>query len=195
MLTITTFLARKNLSFYQENKDSAESYFVAITSEDAPSVIQSFSSRDIDRALYGAITIQAAQKYVTTFADWDDLDLIWTGFVTMVLDYLENGEYGTADLSLNGLEWSLSRIQAQPKNLLLFHAKRPNALYDGRTETPASIEAKATLDETEFLHELISSADTYLSFREKDTRTQNLVVFKERFIKLKQLVLGLGPTK
>ncbi|WP_203332574.1 hypothetical protein [Planococcus beigongshangi] len=195
MLTITTFLARKNLSYYQENKDSAESYFVAITSEDAPAVIQSFSSRDIDRALYGAITIQAAQKYVTTFADWDDLDLLWTGFVTMVLDYLKNNKYGTADLSLNGLEWSLNRIQTQPKNLLSFHAKRPNAHYDGRTGTPASIETKATLDETEFLHELLDSAGTYLSFREKDTRTQNLIVFKERFIKVKHLVLELGLTK
>ncbi|MFD1032818.1 hypothetical protein [Metaplanococcus flavidus] len=117
------------------------------------------------------------------------MDLLWTGLVTMVLDYLQNGGYRESYLSINGLEWSIKKVQAKPKDLLLFHAKRPNAFYDGEIGMPVSIENNATLTELEFLHQVVSSAGDFLSLREKDTRTQHLVGFKEKYNELKHFVL------
>lgn len=188
MIEINTYIGRKELGTYEENKEAADAFFVPGTSEEALAVIRSISSRNIDRGLNGAIVIQVDQNKLTTLSDWDDLDLLWTGLVKMVLDYLQNGGYGASYSSMNGLEWSIKKVQAKPKDLLLFHAKRPNAFYDGEIGMPVSIENKATLTEMEFLHQVVSSAGNFLSLREKDTRTQHLIGFKEKYNELKRLV-------
>lgn len=188
MIEINTYIGRKELGTYEENKEAADAFFVPVTSKEALAVIDSISSRNIDRGLNGAIVIQVDQNKLTTLSDWDDLDLLWTGLVTMGLDYLQNGGYGASYSSINGLEWSIKKVQAKPKNLLLFHSKRPNAFDDGEIETSVLIETKATLSEMEFLHQIVSSAGNFLYLREKDTRTQHLAAFKEKYNELKRLV-------
>lgn len=188
MIEINTYIGRKELGTYEENKEAADAFFVPVTSEEALAVIRSISSRNIDRGLNGAIVIQVDQNKLTTLSDWDDLDLLWTGLVIMVLDYLQNGGVGTTYSSINGLEWSIKKVKAKPKDLLLFHSKRPNAFYDGEIESSVSIETKATLSEMEFFHQVVSSAGNFLYLREKDSRTQHLAAFREKYNELKNLV-------
>ncbi|TWT26031.1 hypothetical protein [Planomicrobium sp. CPCC 101110] len=195
MIEIKTYIGRKDLRTYKKNKDSADAFFVSATSGEALDVIRSISSRNLDRYLNGAIIIKVDQHELTTFSDWDDLDLLWTGLVTMVLEYLQNGGYGATQLSMNGVEWSLKKAQSKTKSLILFHSKRPNAFYDGRISTPVSLENKAALSEMEFLRKVVSSAEDFWSLREKDTRTQNLAAFAEKHKELKHRVLEQGTCK
>ncbi|WKA53211.1 hypothetical protein [Planococcus shixiaomingii] len=188
MIEISTYIGRKDLNSYEETKESVDAFFIPVTSEEALDVINSISSRNMDRYLHGSIIIEVDQRKLTTFSDWDDLDLLWTGLLTMVLEYMQNGEYGATQLSMNGLEWSIKKVRAKPKNLILFHSKRPNAFFDEKISTPDSNENKATLGEMEFLRKVVSSAGDFLSLREKDTRTQKLVSFKGMYMELKQLV-------
>lgn len=188
MIEIETYIGRKDLVSYEENKEAVDTFFIPTTSGEALDVISSTLTKNKGRYLNGSIVIQVDQHKLTTFSDWDDLDLLWTGLVTMVLEYLQNGKYGATHLSNNALEWSIKKLPAKAKNLIQFHVKKPNAVLDKQTGTFVSTETQATLAEEEFLHEIISSADDFWTLRKKDSRTQNLVEFEEKYRELKYLI-------
>ena len=51
-------------------------------------------------------------------------------------------------------------------------------------------ETKATSIEEEFLCEVMSSAEVFLHIREVDARLQNLLEFKDKYRKIKELISG-----
>lgn len=188
MVEISTYLGCQDLVSYKEANNSLNDFFISITDEGSLDVISSSRTKNKGHYLNGVIIIKINDMDLTSFSDWDDLDLLWTGLLNMVYDYLQDGEFGATQLSNNGLEWSIRKVPAKPKDLILFHAKKPNAVMDVNMDVFAVSEMKATSIEEEFLREVMSSAEEFLHIREIDTRLQNLLEFKDKYRKIKDLI-------
>lgn len=186
MIEINTYMGSRDLTHFEEANNAVCDFFISAADAGALDVVSSSRAKNKGQYLNGAIIIKINNLDLTAFSDWDDLDLLWTGFLNMVYGYLQDGGFGATQLSNNGLEWSIRKVPAKPKTLVLFHAKKPNASMDAAVTS----EMKATSSEEEFLREVLSSAEEFLRIRESDTRLENLLEFKKKYRKINELISG-----
>jgi len=185
VINIQTYLGIKNLDTYFEELFNPEIFFVNIDENSSKEVLNRMLTRNKGIGLNGVICIQINGIDVSTFIDWDDLDLMWTALLTMVREYIEDGKYGETQMFTNGLEWSINKIKSSPNDLILFKVFRNNALFDLRSDLPVSKETGVSYDEIGFLNAVVIAGEKYIEFRDEDTRSHNLIEAKRLLKELK----------
>ncbi|MDC6266476.1 hypothetical protein [Lysinibacillus fusiformis] len=175
MIKIDTFIANDSKNHYSNNIDQLQNEFTNVSNKDILQIIEKNLNSSKGHFLNGAVIIEINNVEITSLFDWDDLNLLWTGFLTMVIDYLNVG-FGKSNLSKNDIEWTLERITTKRNNLVAFCSKNSTGSH-----------SKGVCEEKVFIKEVILSAYEYLMLREKDTRTQNLNEMIEKYNQLKQL--------
>ncbi len=188
MINIQTYLGTKDLDTYFEELSNPKKFFINIDEFGAKETLNRMLTKNKGIDLYGVVCIQINGVDVSTFIDWDDIDLMWTALLTMVREYVDDGKYSETQMFINGLEWSIKKIQSSPKDLVLFKVLRNNALFDLRSDLPVPKEARVSCNEIDFLRAVVIAGEKYLFFRDEDTRTHNLIEAKRL---LKELKCGI----
>lgn len=175
MIKIDTFIAIETKSFYSQTIEQLQQEFTSIQSNNALQIIAQNLTTSKGHFLHGAIIVEIDDVQITSLFDWDDCDLIWPGFLTMVIDYLHDG-FGETATSLNDIQWTLEKILTKPSPLVVFSSKH------GRGEI-----TKGVCNEYDFLQAVLLSARQYLTLRQQDTRTHTLNGMAEKYHYLKSL--------
>ncbi|MED3798224.1 hypothetical protein P4604_12645 [Lysinibacillus capsici] len=182
MIKIDTFIAMDLKNHFSENINQLQNEFINIKNKDSLQIIEKNLNQSKGHFLNGAVIVEIDYVQITSLFDWDDLNLLWTGFLTMIIDYLNDG-FGKTNLSKNNIEWTLEKIINKRNNLVVFSSK--NSMKS---------RLKGVCEENEFINEVVVSAHDYLTLREKDTRTQNLNEMVEKYNQLKQLIKNKNMT-
>lgn len=185
MIQIQTYLGTKDLDTYFEELSNPENFFINIDEFGSKETLNRMLTKNKGIDLYGVVCIQINGVDVSTFIDWDDVDLMWTALLTMVSEYVDDGKYSETQLFTNPLEWSIKKIQSSPKDLVLFRVFRKSALFDLRTDLPVSKETRVSCNEIDFLNAVVIAGEKYIVFRDEDTRSHNLIEAKRLLKDLK----------
>ncbi|MFJ7663344.1 hypothetical protein ACIQXW_13130 [Lysinibacillus sp. NPDC097162] len=177
MIKIDTFIAIETKSFYSHTVEQLHHEFTSIQSKNALQIISKNLTQSKGHFLHGAIIVEIDGVQITSLFDWDDCDLIWPGFLTMVIDYLHDG-FGETAISLNDIQWTLEKIITKPNHLVVFSSKHGMGKI-----------IKGVCNENDFLQAVLLSAHQYLSLRQQDTRTQTLNGMAEKYNYLKSQAL------
>ncbi|WP_313894280.1 hypothetical protein [Psychrobacillus sp.] len=181
MIKIDSYIALESLNHYSNEIDQLQNEFINIKNKNTIHILKKNLTKSKGHFLNGAIVIEIDSIQITSLLDWDDLNLLWTGFLTMTIDYLKNDGSGKTVLSKNGLEWSIKRIKTKPQDLIVFSSK--NIMSNIKNEP-----SKGICIETSFLQEILLSAQEFLDLRKKDSRTQNLNKMIEKYNELKKII-------
>ncbi|MFJ7648881.1 hypothetical protein ACIQ1H_15165 [Lysinibacillus sp. NPDC097279] len=173
MIKIDTFIAIETKSFYSHTVEQLQHEFTSIQSKNALQIISKNLTQSKGHFLHGAIIVEIDGVQITSLFDWDDCDLIWPGFLTMVIDYLQDG-FGETAISLNNIQWTLEKIITKPNHLVIFSSKHGTGKI-----------TKGVCNEYDFLQAVLLSAHQYLTLRQQDTRTQTLNGMAEKYNYLK----------
>lgn len=185
MINVQTYLGTKDLDTYFEELSNPENFFINIDEFGSKETLNRMLTKNKGVDLYGVVCIQINDVDVSTFIDWDDVDLMWTALLTMVREYVDDGKYSETQMFTNPLEWSIKKIQSSPKDLVLFRVFRNSALFDLKSDLPVSKETRVTCNEIDFLKAVVIAGEKYIFFREKDTRSHNLMEAKRLLKELK----------
>lgn len=186
MININTYIGKRDLNSYFEKLPNPELFFININNCGSKELLDRMLSNDKAKSIHGVICIQVNNIDVSTFIDWDDLDLMWTALLTMVCDYINDGNYGETQMFTNGLEWSIKRIKSSPENLILFSVLRNYPVFDIMPELPVAESLKASCRESVFLKSVAFSGENYIAFRDEDARTHDLNEAKRLLKELKR---------
>lgn len=173
MIKIDTFIAIETKSIYSHTMEQLQQEFTSIQSNDALQILAKNLTKSKGHFLHGAIIVEIDGVPITSLFDWDDCDLLWPGFLTMIIDYLRDG-FGETSISLNNIQWTIEKIRTKPNHLVIFSSKR------GMGEM-----SKGMCTEQDFLQAVLFSAHQYLTLRQQDTRTQTLNGMAEKYNYLK----------
>ena len=181
MIKIDSYIALETLNHYSNEIDQLQNEFINIKDKNTIHTIKKNLTKSKGHFLNGAIVIEIDSTQITSLLDWDDLNLLWTGFLTMTIDYLKNDGSGKTVSSKNDLEWYIKRIITKPQNLIVFSAK--NNMSNIKNEA-----SKGICIETVFLQEVLLSAQEFLNLRKIDSRTQNLIEMLDKYNELKKII-------
>jgi len=176
MIKIDTFIAIETKSLYSHTIEQLQQEFISIQSNDALQILAKNLTKSKGHFLHGAIIVEIDGVQITSLFDWDDCDLIWPGFLTMVIDYLQDG-FGETAISLNDIQWTLEKIITKPNHLVIFSSKHGTWKI-----------TKGVCNEYDFLQAVLLSAHQYLTLRQQDTRTHTLNGMAEKYKNLSQIV-------
>lgn len=185
MISIQTYLGKSDLNPYFEKLPNPELFFTNINDHGSRDLLDRMLSNNKAIFIHGVIRIQVNNIDVSTFIDWDDLDLMWTALLTMVCDYIEDGNYGETQMFTNGLEWSIKKIKTSPEDLILFSVLRNYQVFDIMPDLPVAESLKASCRESVFLKSVVFSGENYIAFRDEDARSHNLIEVKRLLKELK----------
>lgn len=185
MITIQTYIGKKDLNPYVEGLSNPELFFTNINNCESKELLRHLLSNNKARFIHGTICIQMNHIDVSTFMDWDDLDLMWTGLLTMVCEYINDGNYGETQMFTNGLEWSIKKIKTSPDNLILFKVLRNYPSSDIMTDPPTLESMRVSCKESAFLKTVAFSGENYIAFRDEDARSHDLIEAKRLLNELK----------
>jgi len=169
MIKIDTFIAIDKKSHYSYTMEQLQQEFISIQSNDALQILAKNLTKSKGHFLHGAIVVEIDGVPITSLFDWDDCDLLWPGFLTMVIDYLRDG-FGETSISLNDIQWTLEKIRTKPNHLVIFSSKRGMGAI-----------TKGICTEQDFLQAVLFSAHQYLTLRQQDTRTYTLNGMDEKY--------------
>lgn len=144
MIKIDTFIAIETKSFYSQTIEQLQQEFTSIQSNNALQIIAKNLTKSKGHFLHGAIIVEIDGVQITSLFDWDDCDLIWPGFLTMVIDYLHDG-FGETATSLNDIQWTLEKILTKPSPLVVFSSKH------GRGKSPKEFAMNMTFFKQSYL--------------------------------------------
>lgn len=181
MINIRTYLGTMNLDNYFQELSNPEKFFINLDEFESKETLNRMLTKNKGIDLYGVVYIQINGVDVSTFIDWDDVDLMWTVLLTKVNEYVDNGRYSETQLFTNGLEWSRKKIKSSPKDLVLFKVVRNSALFDLNLHLPVRV----SCNEIDFLKEVVMAGEKYIFFRDENTRSHNLIEAKRLLKQLK----------
>lgn len=187
MIEIQTYIATKPLKNIQEDLNNYDRFFINLEHEKGLEILKQVLTENKAKYLNGLISISINGEYISTFIDWDDLDLMWPALLTMVLDYLNDGQYGETDHFSNGMTWSVKKIVSSPYNLVHFKVIRSSPLFDLELGLPVTQVTQGVCGEDLFIDSVIQAAEKYIDIRNEDTRSQNLVDAKQKLKVIKKI--------
>lgn len=166
MLIITTYIEKKNIDSFYFNQENIQDYFISLNDRLSTQVANRQLNKHKGHKLDGVVTIKTSDTTITSFMDWDDIDLMWISILEMILDYQKTG-FGSRVMAMNSHEWSIKRITTKPENMILFRVKRNPLIFEGTNLYENYKETKTIVIEKEFLSEILKKANEFISFREK----------------------------
>ncbi|PAD91429.1 hypothetical protein [Shouchella clausii] len=188
MIQIETYIAKTNsLDEYYENLEEPSQFFINKDDDTWLKVLDKMLNESKGSFLNGTIFISIEGAEVVTFIDWDDLDLMWPALLTMVLDFLNDGKYARTEHFSNGQQWTIRKVTSSPKDMILFKVVRDYSIFEfGLNNLTVNKETSALCKEDVFLKSVIGAAQEYIDYRDKDSRSQNLVDAKQKLRNIKE---------
>lgn len=166
MLEMITYIGKTNIDTFNFNPSNYEDYFISSNDPLSVHVANRQLTQNKGHRLNGVLIIKVFDAAITTFMDWDDIDLIWIGLLEMTLEYKKTGT-GKHNMFMNNQEWHFKKITTKPENLILFSIKRNPLIFENPSQLGVSQEAESIINETDLLSGIVNQANEFISFRQK----------------------------